>query len=99
MRMAPVAAYLATAGCPMTGQFLAVRGSTVALLRNWSPDGHVQRGDRAWTAAELAPELEALRRPDLMAELMHFFEEAVGPAELQVLVDYANTYFQESPSE
>ena len=99
IRIAPVAAYLATAGCPMTGQFLAVRGGTVTLLRNWSPDGYVQRGDRAWTVAELAPELEALPRPDVLAELMHFFEEAVGPAELQALVDYANTYFQENPSE
>jgi len=99
IRIAPVAAYLATAGCPMTGQFLTVRGSTVTLLRNWSSDGHVQRDDRAWTVAELAPELEALPRPDVMADLMHFFEAAVGPAELQVLADYANTYFQQSPSE
>jgi NAD(P)-dependent dehydrogenase (short-subunit alcohol dehydrogenase family) len=99
IRIAPVAAYLASASCPMTGQFLAVRGGTVTLLRSWSPDGQVQRGDQAWTVAELAPELEALPRPDVMAGLMHFFEEAVGPAELQVLVDYANTYFQQSPSE
>lgn len=98
-RIAPVAAYLATAGCPMTGQFLAVRGGTVTLLRNWSPDGQVQRGGRPWTVAELGPALQGLPRPDVMAELMHFFEEAVGPAELQTLVDYANTYFEESPSE
>jgi len=99
IRIAPVAAYLATAGCPMTGQFLAVRGGTVTLLRNWSSDGQVERGDRAWTVAELRPELEGVPRPDVLADLMHFFEEAVGPAELQVLVDYADTYFQESPSE
>jgi len=59
----------------------------------------VQRGDRAWTVAELAPDLEGLPRPDVLADLMHFFEEAVGPAELQVLVGYADTYFHESPSE
>jgi NAD(P)-dependent dehydrogenase (short-subunit alcohol dehydrogenase family) len=99
IRIAPVAAYLATAGCPMTGQFLAVRGGAVTLLRNWSPDGQVQRGDRPWTVAELASALQGLPRQDVMAELMHFFEEAVGPTELQALVDYANTYFQESPSE
>ena len=68
-------------------------------IGGWAPDGQVQRGDRAWTVADLAPELEALPRPDVMAGLMSFFEEAVGPAELQVLVDYANTYFQQSPSE
>lgn len=99
IRIAPVAAYLATPGCPMTGQFLVVRGGTVTLLRNWSPDGHVQRGDRPWTVADLAPQLGGLPRRDVMADLTHFFEEAVGPAELQVLVDYANTYFHQSPSE
>ncbi len=98
-RIAPVAVYLAAAGCPMTGQFLTVRGGAVTLLRNWSPDGQVQRDERAWTVAELAPALEALPRPDVMAELMHFFEDAVGPAELQTLINYANTYFEESPSE
>ncbi|HTX96124.1 MAG TPA: SDR family NAD(P)-dependent oxidoreductase [Mycobacterium sp.] len=99
IRIAPVAAYLASASCPMTGQFLTVRGGTVTLLRGWAPDGQVQRDDRAWTVADLAPELEALPRPDVMAGLMAFFKEAVGPAELQVLVEYANTYFQQSPSE
>ncbi|OBI48156.1 SDR family NAD(P)-dependent oxidoreductase [Mycobacterium sp. E787] len=99
IRIAPVAAYLASADCPMTGQFLTVRGSTVTLLRGWAPDGQVQRGEEPWTVADLAPELEALPREDVMAGLMAFFEEAVGPAELQVLADYANTYFQQSPSE
>ena len=99
IRIAPVAAYLATADCPMTGQFLAVHGGTVTMLRNWSADAHVQHGHRPWTVADLAPELEALPRPDTMDELMHFFAEAVGPAELRVLVNYANTYFRQSLSE
>jgi NAD(P)-dependent dehydrogenase (short-subunit alcohol dehydrogenase family) len=99
IRIAPVAAYLASASCPMTGQFLLVRGGTVTLLRNWSSDGRVEGGDRPWTVDALASELEGLPRPDVMAELMGFFEQAVGPAELHLLVDYANTYFQQIPSE
>jgi NAD(P)-dependent dehydrogenase (short-subunit alcohol dehydrogenase family) len=98
IRMAPVAAYLASAGCPMTGQFFTIRAGTVALLRNWSPDGQVQRDDRPWTVAELAPALEALPRPDVMAKLIDFFDQAVGRAGLQSLLEYANTYLQQSPS-
>lgn len=99
VRMAPVAAYLATAGCPMTGQFLAVRGGTVTLLRNWSRDGQVQRDDRPWTVAELASALEALPRPDVTAELMAALEEGLGRDGLQALLAYGNTYLEQSPSE
>ena len=94
-----MAAYLATAGCPMTGQFLAARGGTVTLLRNWSRDGQVQRDDRPWTVAELASALEALPRPDVTAELMAALEEGLGRDGLQALLAYGNTYLKQSPSE
>ncbi len=99
MRMAPVAAYLATAGCPMTGQFLAVRGGTVTLLRNWSRDGHVQRDDRPWTVGDLAPALEALPRPDVMADLMDDLEEALGKDGATALFAYGNTFLDQKPSD
>jgi NAD(P)-dependent dehydrogenase (short-subunit alcohol dehydrogenase family) len=98
-RMAPVAAYLASAGCPMTGQFLAVRGGTVALLRNWSRNGQVQREDRPWTVGELASALEALPCPDVMAELLAGLEEGLGRDGAQALLSYGNAYLEQSPSE
>jgi NAD(P)-dependent dehydrogenase (short-subunit alcohol dehydrogenase family) len=99
MRMAPVAAYLATAGCPMTGQFLAVRGGAVTLLRNWSRDGQVQRNDPPWTVAELASALQTLPRPDVMAELLAALEEGLGRDGAQALLAYGNTYLEQSSSE
>lgn len=99
MRMAPVAAYLATAGCPMTGQFLAVRGGTVTLLRNWSRDGHVQCDDRPWTVGDLAPAVEALPRSDVMADLINDLEEALGKDGAAALVSYGNTFLEQKPSD
>jgi NAD(P)-dependent dehydrogenase (short-subunit alcohol dehydrogenase family) len=88
IRMAPVAAYLATAGCPMTGQFLAVRGGAITLLRNWSRDGYVQRDDRPWAVDELASALEALPRPDVMADLTSDLEQALGKDGAATLFSY-----------
>jgi NAD(P)-dependent dehydrogenase (short-subunit alcohol dehydrogenase family) len=99
MRMAPVAAYLATAGCPMTGQSLAVRGNTVTLLRNWSRDGHVQRDDRPWSVGDLALALETLPRPDAMAELLNELEVALGKDGAAALLAYGARFFDQKPSE
>jgi NAD(P)-dependent dehydrogenase (short-subunit alcohol dehydrogenase family) len=99
IRMAPVAAYLATAGCPMTGQFLAVRGGAVTLLRNWSRDRQVQRNDPPWTVAELASALQTLPRPDVMAELLAALEESLGRDGAQALLAYGNAYLEQSSSE
>ena len=99
MRMAPVAAYLATAGCSMTGQFLAVRGGTVTLLRNWTRDGHVQCDDQPWSVNQLAHVLEALPRPDVMADLMNDLEEALGKDGAATLLSYGTTYLNEKPSD
>lgn len=99
VRVAPVAAYLASAGCPMTGEFLAVRGGTVTLLRNWSRDGRVQRDDSPWTVPALATALGGLPRVDVMTELMDFFREAVGREGLQALLEYAGAYLQRGPSD
>lgn len=98
-RMAPVAAYLATADCPLTGQFLAVRGDTVTLLRNWSRDGHVQRDHQPWTVEDLAPALEALPRPDVMADLINDLEQALGKDGAAALVSYGNTFLEQKPSD
>jgi NAD(P)-dependent dehydrogenase (short-subunit alcohol dehydrogenase family) len=99
MRMAPVAAYLATAGCPMTGQFLAVRGGTVTLLRNWSRGGQVQRDDSPWTVAELASAFQTVPRPDVMAELLAALEEGLGRDGAQALLAYGHAYLEQSSSE
>ena len=99
IRIAPVAAYLATTDCPMTGQFLAVRGGTVTLLRNWSRDGTVQRDDQPWTVSELESALGALPRPDVMADLDDFFENAVGKEGVAALFSYGTAFLDEKPSD
>jgi hypothetical protein len=78
---------------------LAVRGGTVTLLRNWSRDGQVQRDDGPWTVAELAAALEALDRPDVMADLIAALEEGLGPSGAAALVSYGNAVLNQNPAD
>lgn len=54
IHQAVVVAYLASADCPLTGQVLTVRGSTVTITHNWSLGEHVSKEDARWTVDELA---------------------------------------------
>ncbi|MEU5872141.1 SDR family NAD(P)-dependent oxidoreductase [Glycomyces sp. NPDC047369] len=74
--VAPVVSYLVSPDCPMTGQFLAVRGGTVSTSRGWAHGEHVRTGDGAWTVPELARRLEALPLDDPFEHLA----AALGPA-------------------
>lgn len=75
--IAPVAAYLATAGCPYTGQVISVRGGSIVLNRGWSPGARISKPDGTlWTADELATAMADLPREDVFAT----FSEAIGSA-------------------
>src|SRR5690606_17949435 len=50
---ARVVAWLAAPGCPVNGQVLAVRGTTVTLLDGWRAGRSVTGDDGPWTVAEL----------------------------------------------
>ncbi|HEY1177217.1 MAG TPA: SDR family NAD(P)-dependent oxidoreductase, partial [Phytomonospora sp.] len=77
---APLTAYLASAACPLTGQFLSVRGGTVALNRPWSLGPLVERHDRAWTVGELAEALAGLDTRDPFTALAATLKGALGEA-------------------
>ena len=51
--VSPLVGYLATAGCPFTGQVLSVAGGHVGLYSGYSL-GHAENVDRVWSVAELA---------------------------------------------
>ncbi|MGI5501565.1 SDR family NAD(P)-dependent oxidoreductase [Lentzea sp. CA-135723] len=51
--VAPVVTYLAGDGCPLTGQVLSVRGTSVAVNRGWSLGPRVE-SDGPWTVGALA---------------------------------------------
>jgi NAD(P)-dependent dehydrogenase (short-subunit alcohol dehydrogenase family) len=75
--IAPVAAYLATAGCPYTGQVISVRGGSVVLNRTWSPTARVTKpDDNLWTVDELATAMADLPREDIFET----FSQAIGAA-------------------
>jgi NAD(P)-dependent dehydrogenase (short-subunit alcohol dehydrogenase family) len=95
MRIAPVAAYLATGRCPLTGQVLSIRGGAVIFCHGWTRGERVDREDRPWTVEELAPALEALPREDVMANLLATLEEVFGPSGLAALEAMANTALDE----
>lgn len=71
IHQAVVAAYLATANCPLSGQVLTVRGSTVTVNHNWSLGDHVSKDNAGWTVPELARALEKLPIEDHFDKLAY----------------------------
>jgi len=57
--VSPVVAYLATAGCPLTGRVLFTQGGVVRVFQPWTMTATLEKDDR-WTVDELAKELPAL---------------------------------------
>ncbi len=54
--VSPLVAYLATAGCAITGRTFFVQGGTVRLMEPWRMADQLDRDGR-WTVADLASEL------------------------------------------
>ncbi|HUY21929.1 MAG TPA: SDR family oxidoreductase [Acidimicrobiales bacterium] len=57
--ISPLVAYLATAGCPLTGRVLFVQGGKVRVFQPWTMTETLEKDDR-WTVGELAEELPTL---------------------------------------
>lgn len=55
--IAPIVAYLATAGCPLTGKVLAVQGGAVSLLGGWESKDVIET-DGAWLLEKLPAQLD-----------------------------------------
>ncbi|MDF5755056.1 SDR family NAD(P)-dependent oxidoreductase [Spongiactinospora sp. TRM90649] len=87
---APVAAYLAAADCPLTGQVLSVRGGTVAVNRGWSIGGHVHK-DGLWTVAELDEKVKELPTDDPFDKLAQALSGALGITGRDRLQEMINT--------
>ncbi|MEV0590309.1 SDR family NAD(P)-dependent oxidoreductase [Nonomuraea cavernae] len=86
---APVAAYLASATCPLTGQVLSVRGGTVAVNQGWSLGGHIHK-DGPWSVEELAEKVKELPMDDPFDKLAQALSGALGAtgrAELQEMIN------------
>ncbi|MFI6813557.1 SDR family NAD(P)-dependent oxidoreductase [Nonomuraea sp. NPDC050328] len=86
---APVAAYLASPACPLTGQVLSVRGGTVALNRGWSLGDHMHK-DGLWSVEELAEKVRELPADDPFDKLAQALSGAlgsVGRARLQEMIN------------
>jgi len=60
--VSPFVAYLATAGCPFTGETFLVQGGKVQRVQSLSAAEAIDKGDR-WTVEELAAEAAKLERP------------------------------------
>ena len=57
--VAPFVAYLATEGCPLTGETFLVQGGVVQRVQSWELAQKIDKGDR-WTVADLATEAAKL---------------------------------------
>ncbi|MFG3441629.1 SDR family NAD(P)-dependent oxidoreductase [Nonomuraea sp. NPDC047897] len=75
--VAPLAAYLATAGCPLTGQVLSVRGGSVAVNHGWSRGARAEQ-DGPWDVAGLAGTLPGLPVDDPFDKLAQALGGAFG---------------------
>ena len=51
--VSPFVAYLATEGCPLTGETFLVQGGVVQRVQSWELAQKIDKGDR-WTVADLA---------------------------------------------
>jgi NAD(P)-dependent dehydrogenase (short-subunit alcohol dehydrogenase family) len=60
--VSPFVAYLATEGCPITGECFMVQGGKVQRAQSWKGAETIQKDDR-WTIAELAAESAKLAPP------------------------------------
>ncbi|WP_278247247.1 SDR family oxidoreductase [Thermostaphylospora chromogena] len=86
---APVAAYLASSACPLTGQVLSVRGGTVTAARGWSLGGRIHK-DGLWSVQELTERMKDLPTADPFDDLAHALSGALGTAgraALQQMID------------
>lgn len=86
---APVAAYLATAACPLTGQVLSIRGGSVTVDHGWSRGAHIHK-DGLWTVDELAERMRELPVDDPFEKLADALGGALGPTgrtQLQQMVN------------
>ncbi|MEY2437095.1 MAG: hypothetical protein QOF97_1931 [Acidimicrobiaceae bacterium] len=57
--ISPLAAYLATAGCALTGQTLYVQGGTIKVMQPWTMGDGIEQDER-WTVSALQDELPKL---------------------------------------
>ncbi|MEW1839519.1 SDR family NAD(P)-dependent oxidoreductase [Nonomuraea angiospora] len=87
---APVAAYLASAACPLTGQVLSVRGGTVAVNHGWSVGGHIRK-DGLWSVEELADKVKELPMDDPYDKLAQALSGALGTTGRAELEEMINT--------
>ncbi|MEU1722727.1 SDR family NAD(P)-dependent oxidoreductase [Nonomuraea sp. NPDC005692] len=87
---APVAAYLAGAACPFTGQVLSVRGGTVAVNQGWSLGGHIHK-DGLWSVRELTDKAKELPTDDPFDKLAQTLTGALGDFGRDRLQEMINT--------
>ncbi|WP_152362385.1 SDR family NAD(P)-dependent oxidoreductase [Microlunatus speluncae] len=91
VHQAVVAAYLARADCPLTGQVLTVRGSTVIPNRNWSAGEPVTKPGAGWEPAELGRALAAAPLDDQFAKLLAALGPVYGVTDRDQLQELLNT--------
>jgi hypothetical protein len=57
--VSPLAAYLATEECTITGRTFFIQGGTIRVMEGWSMGERLERDDR-WTVEALAKELPSI---------------------------------------
>lgn len=75
--ISPLVAYLATAGCPFTGQVFSVYGGAVGIYQGWSIAEEVTTEGR-WSVDELAAAMDPLPRRIPVNSQMSKLAEAAG---------------------
>ena len=88
--VAPIVAYLVDPACPLTGQVLSVRGTSVAVNHGWSRGDRIEQPAGSWTVPELAAQVAALDLEDPFERLAEALGGALGAggrAEIEAMVN------------
>ncbi|NUT42163.1 MAG: SDR family oxidoreductase, partial [Thermoactinospora sp.] len=87
--IAPVAAYLASAECPLNGQVLSVRGSAVTILRGWAAGERVETGGTVEGLAAAMAGVEVTDPAEVLAAALQGALGVDGAQALRRMIDAA----------
>ena len=97
IHQAVVAAYLASADCPLTGQVLTVRGDTVFVNQSWMLGDRVDNQQQIWSTAALGEALSGLQLPDPLDKLA-FLRRVLGVDTREGLREIVRTILDDEES-
>ena len=94
--ISPLAAYLATASCPLTGQVFSVHGGSVIRYHGWQL-GEAIHSEHPWQMPEIAQAMQTLPHDNPLANLINALGVLGPEAQAQLKQMIETTLLEERP--